>query len=108
MIDLRDEKQLTKLPIEMTEAGDAINKAISRGLKVRIRVDSIDGFYLDICLVVTCCLWDANNQNITINGSEFNLEFPYEKFELNSMSCDKHTKFYFRQKESTLGITVLY
>ncbi|MDY4838359.1 MAG: hypothetical protein SO160_02275 [Lachnospiraceae bacterium] len=108
MIDLRDTTQVTKLPIEMLEAGKAINKAIINALKVRIRVHNNDGFYVDMDTVITCCLLNESKQTITINGSGLDLEFSYKKFELNNMSSDTHTKFYFRQKESVLGITVTY
>lgn len=108
MIDLRNVTQVAKMPIEMSKAGEAINKAIDMGLKVRVRVDNKEGFYLDTSMVVTCCFLDENSRQITIKGAEFNLEFEYETFEFNSMSGADHTKFYFRQKESTLGITVMY
>lgn len=108
MVDLRDVAQVAKLPIEMVEAGDAINKAICNEIIVRIRVDNSEGLYLDADKVVTGCIWDASNYQIVISGSGFRLEFEYEKFELNAGSGDKFTKFYFRKKDSTLGITVNY
>lgn len=110
MTDLRDTTQVDKLPVELTEAGKAISKAINNALKVRVRVDDKNGFYLDVDTVVTCCFWDENSKKITIEGPKnLHLEFKYDKFELNNMSDTTHTKFYFCSKTGlTLGITVNY
>ena len=63
--------------------------------------------YVDFDTSIDCVLIDLEKQDISISGKDnLNIEFHYAEYELNKMSNESFTKFYFYSGTSTLGITV--
>lgn len=107
MINFKSEKDLIYLPDEMQEAGVAIAEAIQKSFLTRIRVSNDSGLYVDVETKIEYACLDEEIKKLTIKTEVGAFEFNYNKFEMNSMSGQTHTKFYYFSENDTLGITIM-